>query len=185
MILQTLFARLRLHRIYLRWWASLAHGGTRRGNIVIFFGLPTIAAVTVLTAQLRADSLESYLTGTTVIAGLLFHLVFQLSDWSQASSTRLDAHDTGEHLLDSAELALAQRRILLIQRTYADLCWAFVVSIVLVVALAVLGTGNRDSGPIGTAAVSLLGAHLVLLLLSAVTSAFSITAHDLDRSSDA
>lgn len=183
MLLRILFARLRLHLVLARWWTHLDQGGTRRGNIAVFLGLPAMAAVVVVAADLRADSLNSYLTATAVVAGLLFNLIFQLSDWSQTSSNRLEAHEAGHHLLDSAEVALAHRRLLLIQRAYADLCWAFVVCIALLVVLAVLGTGSRDTGSGGTAAVSFIAAHLILLLLSALTAAFTVTANDLDRHS--
>lgn len=181
MLLRVLFARLRLHLVVRRWWVTLDEGGTRRGNVAVLVGLPAITAAVVLLARLRADSLGSYLTATAVVAGLLFNLVFQLSDWSQTSSSRLDEHASGHRLLDTAELVLARRRLLLIQRAYADLCWAFLVCIALIVVLAVLGTGSHDTGPFGTAAVSFIGSHLVLVLLSALSAAFSVTSADLDR----
>lgn len=183
MVLRVLFARLRLHLVARRWWQMLDEGGTRRANAAVLIGVPAAIAVAVLLADLRADSLKSYLTAVTVLAGLLFTLVFQLSDWSQTSSSRLEEHASGHRPLDTAEVALARRRLRLIQRAYADLCWAFLVSIALIVVLAVLGTGEGGTGPLGTALVSLVGAHLVLVLLSALSAAFTVTAADLDQHS--
>ncbi|MFC3689545.1 hypothetical protein [Aquipuribacter hungaricus] len=180
-MLGVFFARLRLDRVLRRWWTLLDEGGTRRGNLVVFLGVPAVVGVIVVAADLRADGFDGYMATVAVVAGLLFNLVFQLSDWSQASSNRLEEHEAGRLLLDSAEVTLARRRLLLIQRAYADLCWAVVVAIGLLVVLAVLGTGSQQAGSLATAVVSVVAAHLILVLLSALSSAFTVTAADLDR----
>ena len=180
-IAETLFARLQVLQILWRWWGTLDQGGTRRGNVAVFIGLPAIVAAIVVGVGARADSLVGYLTGTTVIAGLLFGVVFQLSEWSRSSTSRLDAHRDGHHFIDDAELALARRRLALIRRVYNEVCWAFIVSIALLVVLAAQSTNSDGAGPVVTALASLLGAHLILLLVSAVTAAFTVTSADLDR----
>lgn len=180
-MLRVLFARLRLDRVPVRWWALLDEGGTRRGNLAVFLGIPAVVGAVVVGVGLRVDAFDSYMAAVAVVAGLLFNLVFQLSDWSQTSSSRLEEHESGRQILDSAEIALARRRLRLIQRAYADLCWAVVVSIGLLVVLAVLGTGSQQAGPLATATVSVVSAHLILVLLSALSSAFTVTAADLDR----
>ncbi len=177
-----MFTRLQLGTVAAAWWASLSEAGTRRGNILLFIGLPALFAILVLAFGLRSDSLTAVLTGTTFLAGILVQLLFRLSDWANASSEALDAHRLGEALIDSAEISRHQRRLRMLQRSYTEVTWALLITVVLVVTLAVLGTGNdTPRSVVATSAVAGLGSHLLLVLLSAVTASFTVTRSDLRR----
>lgn len=179
-----MLARLQLGAVAKAWWRSLSEGGTRRGNLLLFVVLPAVAAVLVAVFHLKSDSLAAVLTGTTFLAGILVQLLFRLSDWVKASTESLDAHDAGTVLLDSADVASQERRLRMLRRSYTDVTWALLVTVALVITLALLGTGNNaPRSVVATAAVAGLGLHLLLVLLSAVTTSFTVTRFDINRHS--
>lgn len=153
-----------------KWWRE---EGLRRP--ISYIALPVVAGAFVVVFRREVDNLESIFAGTIFLTGFLLSIMFQVHTWVSAADSDASA-PIGESWLRERQ----RRRLRTIGRLYTSLTWAMFVSLALSVAVLVLNTRDADQqrtlNLVGiTAAVAVIGTHLVVVLVAVINRLFLVT----------
>jgi hypothetical protein len=148
-------------------------GGRNRADVLTLFGLPFLLAcsLAVLRFRFHLDAVNAILYAFAILTGLLFNLLVLIFTAStQASPSILDEKARREFL----------------RRIFASVCYAIVVSIILVIVAVTSVSYMRfhsesSSGDVFTFLLSCLSANCTLTLLMLVKSMYVFMRKELSR----
>lgn len=154
-----------------------------------YFGIPVVSGVAVWLLGLQYDDLGSLQAGAIFFAGAMMTVLFKVFEWSRDAASALDADELRRDLLDPFEAARYGRRMRAVERTYRSVVWGCLIALLNVVALVVLNTKSASGqdlvdNTVGTALVTVLAVHLLLIVVSVVNRVFIVTSSDVERDKD-
>jgi hypothetical protein len=148
-------------------------GGRNRADVLTLFGLPFLISSLLVAYKFRLhlDAVNAILYAFAILTGLLFNLLVLIF----TASTQPSSSVLGEK---------ARREFL--RRIFASVCYAIVVSVILVI-VAVTSVGymrfrsETSSGEVFTCLLSFLSANCALTLLMLVKSMYLFMRKELSR----